>query len=90
MIYLYVRHAVEDYIKWRRHFDADLSRRKEGGATGIEYVYRDVEDQNIVTVIMEWEGMEKARMFLADPVLGDVMKDSGVMGEPEVHFLKHS
>jgi hypothetical protein len=90
MIYLFVRHTVADYIKWRRHFDSDLTRRKERGATGIEYVYRDVENQNVITLVMEWEGMEKARMFLADPKLEELMKASGVIGEPEVRFLKHT
>ena len=90
MIFVYVRHEVADYIKWRRHFDADLTRRKEGGATGIEYVYRDVENQNLVSIIMEWESMEKARMFLADPLLKKITQDAGVISEPEVHFLKSS
>jgi|WetSurMetagenome_2_1015567.scaffolds.fasta_scaffold147582_3 hypothetical protein len=89
MIFINVRHKVADFTKWRHYFDADLARRKDSGATGIEYVYRDLEDTNTVTIIMQWENLEKARMFVQDPKLVEIMKNAGVMSEPEVRFLRY-
>jgi hypothetical protein len=89
MIFINVRHLVADFTKWRHHFDADLARRKDSGATGIEYVYRDLENPNMVTIIMQWESLEKARKFVQDPKLAELMKDSGVLSEPEVRFLRY-
>jgi hypothetical protein len=84
MIYLNVRHTVADYEKWRPFFDSDKSRRKAGGATGDEQVYRDAENPNIVTTLMAWDNLENAQKFANDPKLAEVMKQAGVIGHPEL------
>jgi hypothetical protein len=84
MVYINVRQTVTDYSKWRTMFDADNTRRKAAGATGVSQVFRDVEDPNIVTVIVEWDNAEKASKFLQDPALGEVMQKAGVVGMPSL------
>jgi quinol monooxygenase YgiN len=87
MIYLNIRHTVADYAKWRAGFDAHASARRAAGATGTQQVYRDQENPNAVTVILEWDSAEKARKFSQDPALKEVMEKAGVVSAPEVRFL---
>jgi hypothetical protein len=82
MVELMVRHTVADYGKWRPYFDGDDQRRKDCGATGTKQVYRDQEDPNTITLIMEWDTAENARKFTQDPALAAVMQQAGVVGRP--------
>ena len=82
MIYLNVRHTVADYGKWRPFFDADETRRRAAGATGVNQVYRDANDPNTITLVMEWDNAANAQKFVNDPALAEVMKKSGVIGMP--------
>jgi len=84
MVYLNVRHTVADYEKWRPVFDNDEARRRSAGASGVKQVYRDMDDPNIITIIMEWTTAEDARKFAHDPALGAVMQKAGVVGVPAV------
>jgi quinol monooxygenase YgiN len=90
MIYLNVRHTAADYAKWRVGFDAHAAARRAAGATGVEQVYRDVENPNAITIIMEWDSAEKARKFAQDPALREVMEKAGVIGAPEIRFLNRA
>jgi hypothetical protein len=82
MTYLNVRHTVADYEKWRPFFDADEARRRKAGATGVNQIYRDVNEPNTITLVMEWDSAEKAHQFAEDPALGEVMQKAGVVGAP--------
>jgi len=87
MIYLNVRHTVADYAKWRVGFDGDESARRDAGATGVQQIYRDAENPNAITVMMEWDSAEKALRFNQDPSLKEAMEKAGVISAPEVRFL---
>ena len=82
MCYLVVRHTVADYEKWRPFYDGDDARRRAAGATGVTQVYRDVDDPNTTTVLMEWDKPENALKFAHDSALAEVMKKAGVIGQP--------
>lgn len=90
MINLSVRHTIADYPKWRASFDANEAARRAAGATGIYQVYREVEDPNQITVMLEWNNAENARHFMNDPALKEVMLAAGVTSSPEVHFLNRA
>lgn len=87
MVHLNVRHTVADYEKWRTIFDEDEARRRAAGATGVNEVYRDLDDPNTVTVFMEWDNVENARKFMDDPALREVMQKAGVIGMPAVRAI---
>jgi len=87
MVYLNVRHTVADYEKWRPLFDEDEARRRAAGATGVNQVYRDVDDPNTITIVLEWDNAEKARKFMDDPALREVMQKAGVIGMPAVRAI---
>lgn len=84
MVSVNVRHTVADYGKWRPVFDEDDARRRAGGQLGVPQVYRDVDNPNIITLILEWDTAEKANKFVHDPALGAVMETAGVIGMPAV------
>jgi len=84
MVYLNIRHTVSDYSQWRPIFDADDVRRRAAGASGVTQVFRDMDDPNTITLILEWDTAENANKFAHDPALGAVMQKAGVMGVPAV------
>jgi quinol monooxygenase YgiN len=88
MVYVHVRHNVEDYERWREGFDDHAPVRQASGATDETYVMRGIEDPNALTVIMGWTDLEKARAFTQSPDLKDAMQKAGVTGPPEVSFLE--
>ncbi len=88
MVYINLRLNVEDYDKWRAGFDANDSFRRAGGSTGINQVYRDVDNPNAVSIILEWEDGGKAQAFLNDPKLKQVMQAAGVIGAPVVRAIQ--
>jgi heme-degrading monooxygenase HmoA len=84
MVYVSVKQTVKDYGVWRPFFDNDAARRKAGGGTGSNQIYRDVDKPNDVTVILEWDSKENAQKFTRDPALREVMEKAGVVGMPSV------
>jgi quinol monooxygenase YgiN len=90
MIYLNIRFAAADYTQWRAAFDARESVRRAAGATGVQQVFRDLENPNTVTLVMEWQSADQARKFAQDPALREAMEKSGVIGAPEIRFLNQA
>jgi hypothetical protein len=87
MVYVSFRHTVADYAKWRPVFDADESNRRANGATGVQQVYRDLDNPNYITSVLEWDKRENVEKFMHNPALAEAMKTGGVTGAPEVRFL---
>ena len=84
MVYINLRLNVADYNKWRAGFDANESSRKSAGSTGVNQFYRDVDNPNNVTLVLEWEEAGKAQAFLNDPHTKASMDEAGVTGRPMV------
>jgi hypothetical protein len=87
MVCVLIRHTIADYEKWRRVFDASMSFRQAGGEKSCR-IFRDPEHPEHLTLFFEWENLEQARRFMALPELRQRMQEAGVVGEPEVHFLR--
>ena len=88
MVYIYVRHNVEDYAKWKEGFDKHAAARQAGGATDEAYIMRNVDDPNELTAILGWSDLEKARAFTQSASLKEAMQKAGVAGPPEVRYLE--
>jgi heme-degrading monooxygenase HmoA len=88
MLYIHVRHTVEDYARWREGFDNHAAARQAGGATDEVYVMRNVDDPNEITIILGWSDLEQARAFTESASLREAMQKAGVTGPPEVRFLE--
>ena len=84
MVYINLRLNVANYDRWRMGFDANESNRKSAGSTGVNQFYRDVENPNNVTLVLEWDEADKAQTFLNDPHTKASMDEAGVTGRPMV------
>ncbi|HZD32732.1 MAG TPA: antibiotic biosynthesis monooxygenase [Candidatus Angelobacter sp.] len=87
MIHVIIRHKVADYSQWKEAFDAHLGKRKAGGETG-HRLFVAVDDPRDVTIVMDWDSLERARRFCSSDDLKEVMQKSGVVGQPEFRFLQ--
>jgi uncharacterized protein (DUF1330 family) len=86
MPYLMVKLSVEDFAKWKDTFEGLESDRINAGSKG-GHIFRNVDDQNQVVVILEMEDLDRAREFLGSPQTQQAMQEAGVTGPPEILFL---
>ncbi len=89
MTHVLVTHEVQSYARWRPYFDNHASVRSDFGCLG-EQVFRDAENPNRITMLLEWDSFENADRFLRESNLRDIMQDAGVMGQPDVSFLNET
>jgi heme-degrading monooxygenase HmoA len=88
LVYLRIRHRVENYARWRERYDTHAPARQAAGATGEAHVMRDVEDPDDITIILGWSSLEEARAFTQSVSLDNAMRQAGVIGSPEIEFLR--
>lgn len=80
-------HYVDDFAKWKAGFDnpeGTAIRVKSGGKES--YIFRVVDDTNLVVVLSVWDSMENLQKFINSADLKEAMK-MGVVGEPKTYFL---
>lgn len=87
MIHLIIRHKVADFGRWKEVFDSNLNTRKANGEIAYQ-LFVSVEDPLDVTLVMDWDGLERARSFTQSDDLKQTMQKAGVVGEPEVNFVR--
>ena len=87
MIHVIIRHKVADYGRWKEAFDAHLGKRRAGGELGHRLLL-SVDDPRDVTLVMDWDSLERARKFATSDDLKQTMQTAGVVGEPEVRFVE--
>jgi len=85
MATLFVRHQVEDFDRWKLAYDAFDQERRSMGVIG-DGVYQTDGDPNNVTAYHHFESMEAAKAFAGSARLGEVMREAGVSGEPDIWF----
>jgi heme-degrading monooxygenase HmoA len=88
MTYSQIRIEVKDYTSWRTGFDASDALRRSYGATGNNTVYRDRENQNAVTLVMEWEDEKRAQEYFRSPALREAQQKAGVTKVLDTHLLE--
>ena len=86
MPYLMLKISVEDFAKWKDTFDRIEPERINAGSKG-GYIFRNVDDQNQVVLILEMEDLDRAREFLGSPQSQQAMQEAGITGVPEILFL---
>ncbi len=86
-IYLSISHEVADYPSWKVGFDKDDPLRAEAGLSTV-FVKRDINNTSSVTVLFLVKDIDKAKAFISDPRLKEVMIKAGVISDPEIVFYK--
>jgi len=80
-----VLHRISDFDAWRSVYDSVAPLQAAGGVTA-QSVHRTAGDPDNVLVIHEFDSVETARAFFADPELHAAMQRGGVKGEPRIEF----
>ena len=84
MVHVIMRATVADYQKWRPVFDNLEDLRRSKGSTGVNRVFRDADNPNTITLLLEWDSAANGRDFLASEQLREAMQKAGVVGAPMV------
>ena len=87
MPYVLIHHKVQDYAAWKSAFDEHSGARQAAGSKGGSLM-RDADDPNELTVVLEWDDLDKARQFTSSDDLRQTMEQAGVIGPPDIHFLE--
>lgn len=83
--WMVVTHEVEDFDRWQTVFDDALPTRRAVGEVAA-YILHNPVDRNVVTVWFEWDTMERAQAWAADPALTNGMTAAGVISTPVFRF----
>ena len=87
MTYMFVRHKVADFEKWKEVFDSHSEAQLESGLK-VEKILRNMEDPNEVFLLLEVTDMEKAKAFISSPDVPEAVEKSGMIDEhPDLYFL---
>ena len=82
-----VTHPVADYEAWKKVFDEHQPDREAASFLG-HHINRGADDADRITIYSPASDVEKARAFLEDSDLPEVMKRAGVQGPPTITLLK--
>lgn len=84
---LLIRYAVADFAAWKPSFAAHGTTRRANGCRGGR-LYRSADDPHEVLVLLDWDDLERARLFADSDDLREAMHLAGVTGRPEIWFLE--
>jgi hypothetical protein len=84
--YVLVRSKVQNFEAWKKAYDAHLSVRQEYGLAE-DRLLRGTEDPNDIVLLFKASSLDRAKAFMADPKVGEVIAKSGVVGKLDVAFL---
>jgi heme-degrading monooxygenase HmoA len=83
---LLIRHKVIDYETWLPGFDEqEAIRRAHGCQHG--RLFRNVSDPNEILMLLEWDDLERARLFAQSDDLREELRQADVVDNPDVWFL---
>lgn len=77
---------TKEYSAWKSGFDNTEEMRKAGGLTNTR-ILRSTDDPNELFIESDTSDVAKAKQFLTSPDVRSSMEKSGVIGQPEIHFL---
>ena len=89
MVRLFVRHTVHSYRAWRAVYDNFDATRRSMGVTA-HAVYRNVDDENDITISHDFETLEAARVLTGSSELREAMGKAGVAGAPQIWFVQEA
>jgi heme-degrading monooxygenase HmoA len=86
---LLIRHRVEDYATWKPVFDTEETTRRANGSQGAR-LFRNADDPNETLILLDWDDLERARLFAQSDDLRHAMEHAGVVDEPDLWFLEET
>jgi hypothetical protein len=86
MIHAIIRQNVKDFDVWKKGFDDDGDNRKKASSKG-GHVFRALDDPNNVFVLLEFDDLDKVKVFMNSDGLKEAMKNAGVVGKPDIYLM---
>ncbi len=86
---LLFRYRVADFPTWRATFDEQGASRWSNGCRGGQ-VYRNCHEPNELLILLEWDGLVRARLYSQSDDLLESMKEAGVSDRPDIWLLEHT
>jgi len=87
MAFMLVRLKVRDFSKWKRGYDSRASARRKASLRQ-KALLRSIKNPRDVFILFQAGNLKKAKAFSSSPRLRKAMKASGVVGKPEMNYLK--
>lgn len=87
MIRLIVKQKVRNFDQWFSIFSSHKEAQKKAGLSDPE-VYRKHDEPDVVICILKVTDLDKARAFVSAPEARQAQKDSQMLSESEVLFMK--
>ena len=84
---LLIRHKVADYETWKPYFDEHEPTRRANGAQGGR-LFRSADDPREVLILLGWDDLRRARLFVDSDELRVAMRRAGVTDQPDVWFME--
>lgn len=84
---LLIRHRVADIAAWNTVFAEQEIVRRANGSLGGRLMCATADPHDLL-ILLEWDDLERARLFLDSDDLREAIRRGGVIGEPEVWFLE--
>jgi uncharacterized protein (TIGR02246 family) len=82
-----IHHKVEGFDHWKDAFDEHSGARREHGSLG-GMLFRNAHDGNDLLLILALEDLELFQQLFASEDMQHAMREAGVVGEPDVRFVK--
>ena len=84
---LLIRHRIADFLAWKTVFDEHEPARRANGSQG-GWLFRDADDPEEILLLLEWDDLERARLFADSDDLREAMTRAGVTDRPDIWFLE--
>lgn len=84
MVTLFLRHSVADFAAWRKAFDEFMAAFDTAEVRG-RAVYRGIANPDDVTIMLDFDRLVEAQVFLIREELKTAM-DKGGAGAPTIWF----
>lgn len=84
---LLIHHRVADFEIWSAVFAEQEIVRRANGSSGGRF-WRAAADPGEILVLLEWDDLERARLFVDSDDLQEAMHQAGVIGAPQFWFLE--
>ena len=87
MAAILIKQKINGFDVWKKEYDAQEDLRFSNGMLK-DHIYLDANDPHQITILFDWDSVENARKFTDSPKLKEAMQRAGVIGRPEITFLK--
>ncbi len=86
---LLARFRVADYPSWKPVFDAQGDTRRANGSGGGR-LFRNATDPNEILTLLEWDDLDRARLFVQSDDIHDAMGWTAALDRPDVWILEEA